>query len=220
MKYSVLQTEFHLILFCSYAKGAYTPLVKFCASSSGSHCTRGSGSTQGPRSLITLPVSSQCMQPESSRLVVARPFPTVHMSWAGPKWLRSLTASAGTSGAQFCWLSPRIWPCFSFWMHTVKMRRERERPRNGWKESDRDKSNTEGLKERDGRTKKDGEKRKTKIENQSGKKWVIVGDREKGVERVWNARREFNLFFRQCRAITEMCLPAPTLSISDTRALL
>lgn len=128
MKYSVLQTEFHLILFCSYAKGAYTPLVKFCASSSGSHCTWGSGSTQGPRSLITLPVSSQCMQPESSSLV-AQPFPTVHMSWAGPKWLRYLTASAGTSGAQFCWLSPHIWPCFSFWMHTVKMRRERERDR-------------------------------------------------------------------------------------------
>lgn len=72
------------------------------------------------------------------------------MSWAGPKWLRSLTASAGTSGAQFCWLSPRIWPCFSILdAHSENEKRERKRQRNGWKESDRDEGNTEGLNERE-----------------------------------------------------------------------
>ena len=43
---------------------------QFCSSTSDSHCTRGSESTQGPRSFITLPVSSQYTQPGSSHRVV------------------------------------------------------------------------------------------------------------------------------------------------------
>lgn len=72
--YSILRTELHLIriAFCSLAKGAHTPLVQFCANSSGSRCTQGGGSAQGPKSFITLPVSSQYTQPESSHCVVQR----------------------------------------------------------------------------------------------------------------------------------------------------
>ena len=131
--------------------------------------------------------------------------PTVHMSWAWLEWApateRHLTASAGTSGAQFCWLSPRIWRCFSFLgVCSANEKRERERDttrcveaRNGWGESE---GKTEARwrvwwKESDGQSEKDWE---TEMENRSGKKWVIEGDREKRVERVWNARREFNLF--------------------------
>lgn len=74
MKSSVLHADFQIVLivFSSLARRAYTPLLQFCTSSSDSHCTRGSESTQGPRSFIMLPVSSQYTQPESSHRVVLR----------------------------------------------------------------------------------------------------------------------------------------------------
>lgn len=58
----------------------------------------------------------------------AQCLPNVHMSWAWLKWARPaerhLTASAGTSGAQFCLLSPPIWPCFSLLEQSTQCRWE------------------------------------------------------------------------------------------------
>lgn len=88
---------------------------------------------------------------------------------------------------------------FIFWVYTVERRGERGRERRGMDEEKvterRRRDRRTGWKREMAIGKKDREKRETEMENQSGKKWVIEGDREKRVERVWNARREFNLFF-------------------------
>lgn len=133
----------------------------------------------------------------------AQCLPTVRMSWAWLKWARpaeqSLTASAGTSGAQFCLLSPPIWPCFSLSEQSAQCRWD-ERANKSWGMDEEKVRQWQKLdrglgwkRERDVQTErlKDWE---TETENQSGTKWVIEGDTEKRVERVWNVRREFNLF--------------------------
>lgn len=98
------------------------------------------------------------------------------MSWAGLKWARPaerrLTASAGTSGAQFCSLSPRIWPCFSFLgVHSGEEKGERRRYRRGAGDDGETKARqTDGLKGRE-REREMARQRKTEErENQSGKK--------------------------------------------------
>lgn len=91
-----------LIVFCSLARGAYTPLIQFRTCSSDSHCTRSSESTQGPRSYITLPLPSlitvQAARKQPPCCSALQCLLTVPMSWARLKWARSekscLTASA------------------------------------------------------------------------------------------------------------------------------
>lgn len=126
--------HFHFQVISPLAKGLRT-LLMFCTSSSDSHCTRSSEPTQGPRSFITLPplITEHRVRRQPPCCSAPPCSPTVHMSWAGLKWARPaerrLTASAGTSGAQFCQLSPRIWPCFSYL--GLRSGKEREEEKGG-----------------------------------------------------------------------------------------